>query len=214
VKKQASKFIGTVLLSLLVLSAPAFALDLTLLAGYQFNTDLEISTATTPISPNPEPDDKQDVELEKGASFALAVDFIFEENADQRIGFYLSHHQTDFDSNAALDTTGIDVTHLHFTAMNYYPNGNWEPFVLAGIGAAHFSPDDRSLKNVTKFSAQLAAGSNYAITEALLLRFELRWIPTFFNGSASAFCSGGCALRVKSDIYDQTQANAGLMYRF
>ncbi len=211
--KQTS-FIKIVLLSQLFLSAPAFAVDFTLLAGYQFNTDLEVSTATTSTSSNPEPDDKKDVELEKGTSFAFAVDFIFRENTEQRIGFYLSHHQTDFDSNAVLSTTGIDVSHLHFTAMNYYPNGNWEPFILAGIGAAYFSPDDRSLKNVTRLSAQLATGSNYAINENLLLRFELRWIPTFFNGSASAFCNGGCTLRVKSDVYGQTQANVGLMYRF
>jgi opacity protein-like surface antigen len=195
---------------------PALATDITLLAGYQFNSDFEIVSANDlPANVEPgtgEPGD--DVELDDSAAFSLAVDFVFEQQQTKRIGFYISHAQTRFESNAGLSNRDLDVTHVHFTAMAYYPDGKLEPFVLAGIGAGFFSPKDSSLKDETKFSAQIGAGTNYRFSESLLLRVDVRWLATFFDSSGAAFCSGGCTIAVSSDTYSQVQANIGLMYRF
>jgi len=189
------------------------ATDLTLLVGYQFNNDFEVSdTVVENPSVSGEPGD--DLELDGGAAVSLAVDFVFNNRPDQRIGFYLSHHQAQFDDNAGLQNEDMDVTHLHFTAMNYYPKGDWEPFVLAGIGVAYFDPADKTLTDDTRLSAQIGAGANYKISPNLLLRMETRWIPTFFNGSSSGICSGGCTIALQSDTYSQFQANIGLQYRF
>lgn len=203
-------------LALLPLSLPAPATDITLLAGYQFNTDFEIASLNNQpptVSPSTgEPGD--DVELDDAAAFSLAVDFVFEQQQTKRIGFYVSQEQTQFDSNAGLADRDMDVTHLHFTAMSYYPQGNLEPFVMAGLGAGFFSPKDSTLEDETKFSAQIGAGTNYRFSDTLLLRMDLRWLGTFFNSSGSAFCSGGCTVTVSSNTYSQVQANVGLMYRF
>jgi outer membrane protein W len=203
------------LLALLAYGIPSQALDITLLAGYQFNNDFEVAAysgrpPTTAHTGTP----GDDVPLDDSSAFGLAVDFVFEENQTKRIGFFASHQQTEFDDNAGLADRDIDVTHLHFTAMSYYPDGKMEPFVLAGVGAGIFNPKDSSLKDVTKFSAQLATGFNYRLFDSLLLRFDVRWIPTFFNGSSSGFCNGGCTIAISSDTYNQIQANAGLMFRF
>ena len=202
-------------LALLLGGTAAFATDLTVLAGYQFNSDFEIGVNDEAV-PNPAslgtPGDN--LELEGGAAFSLALDFMFNNNPNQRIGLYATHHKAKFESGAGLVDPDMDVTHIHFTAMNYYPNGNWEPFVLAGIGAGYFSPEDKSLRDTTKFSAQVAGGANYKISENLLLRLEARWIPTFFNGSSAGICSGGCTIVLKSDMYSQFQANIGLQFRF
>ena len=207
--------VKSIALALLFASTHATATDITLLAGYQFNDDFEIAV-NDGNTPNPAPlsEPGDDLELESGAAVSLAVDFLFNNNPNQRIGLYLSHHQSQFESGAGLADEDMDITHIHFTAMNYYPNGNWEPFVLAGLGAAIFSPADKTLDNATKFSAQIGGGTNYKITENLLLRFEARWIPTFFNGSSSGICSGGCVIALKSDMYSQVQANIGLQFRF
>jgi len=195
---------------------PSLATDITLLAGYQFNSDFEIVSANdlpTDVEPGTgQPGD--DVELDDGAAFSLAVDFVFEGEKTKRIGFYVSYEQTQFESNAGLSNRDLDVTHVHFTAMSYYPDGNLEPFVLAGLGAGFFSPKDSTLKDETKFSAQIGAGTNYRFGENLLLRMDIRWLATFFDSSGSAFCSGGCTIAVSSDTYSQVQANIGLMYRF
>jgi opacity protein-like surface antigen len=204
------------LLALVTCGVSAQATDITLLAGYQFNTDFEIRNYNgqpPDISPTTgSPGD--DVELDDGAAFSLAVDFVFKKNQNQRIGFYISHQQTEFENNAGLTDTDMDVTHVQFTAMSYYPDGKLEPFVLAGLGAGFFSPKDSSLKDETQFSAQIGAGTNYRLADNLLLRFDVRWLPTFFNGSGSAFCSGGCTITLSSDAYSQVQVNAGLMFRF
>lgn len=204
------------LIVLLTFCLPALATDITLLTGYQFNTDFEIVSANA-LPPEQQPSTGEpgdDVELDDGAAFSLAVDFVFEQQQTKRIGFYVSHQQAQFDSNAGLSDRDMDVTHLHFTAMSYYPKGRMEPFVMAGLGAGFFSPKDSTLKDKTKFSAQIGAGTNYRFTDSLLLRMDVRWLGTFFDSNGAAFCSGGCVIAVSSDTYSQVQANIGLMYRF
>jgi opacity protein-like surface antigen len=203
-------------LALLAFSTPSLATDITLSAGYQFNADFEIASLNNqPPSVSPttgEPGD--DVSLDDAAAFSLAVDFVFENQQTKRIGFFVSYEQTQFGSNAGLTNSDLDVTHVHFTAMSYYPSGKLEPFVMAGIGAGFFSPKDPTLEDETKLSAQIGAGTNYRFSDQFLLRMDVRWIPTFFDGGGSAFCSGGCTITVSSDTYSQIQANIGLMYRF
>jgi opacity protein-like surface antigen len=214
-QKRSVPHIIILTLALLLGSTAAFATDLTLLVGYQFNSDFEIGESDEAV-PNPAsvgaPGD--DLVLDGGVAFSVAIDFMFNNNPNQRIGFYVTHHKAEFESGAGLVDPDMDVTHIHFTAMNYYPNGNWEPFVLAGIGAGYFSPEDKSLQDSTKFSAQIAGGANYKISENLLLRLEARWIPTFFNGGSAGICSGGCTIALKSDMYSQFQTNIGLQFRF
>ncbi|MCX2982032.1 hypothetical protein EYC98_14305 [Halieaceae bacterium IMCC14734] len=188
----------------------AFAADLTILAGYQTNPDFKISA----VGPAEDGDNFDDLALDDGPSLSIAWDFVFKRNPDQRIGFYLSHQQTDFDTADLGSDTGMKITHVHFTGTSYYPNGKMEPFVSAGVGVGIFAPEDSDLSSETKFSAQIAAGTNYKFTENLLLRFDIRWLPTFFNGSSAIFCNGGCVIRAESDTYSQIQANIGLMFRY
>lgn len=199
-----------------VFSLPAPATEITLSAGYQFNADFEVaSLADQPPEVAPgtgEPGD--DVTLDDSAVFSLAVDFEFQNQANKRVGFFVSHESTQFGDNAGLSNPDIDVTHVHFTGTSYFPRGRLEPFVMAGIGAGFFSPDDSTLEDETKLSAQIGAGTNYRFSDNLLLRMDVRWIPTFFNGSGEALCSGGCTIAVSSETYSQLQANVGLMLRF
>lgn len=208
---------GRALAALVLLACcanPAVAVDLTVLAGYQYNNDFEVGDTTEgePVAGLGEPGD--DITLDGGAVLGLAIDFGYGANPDQRIGLFLTHHRADFGSEAGLEDGDMDITHLHFTGMNYYPRGDWEPFVLAGIGAAYFSPGDSLLKSSTRVSAQIGAGANYRVSDRLRLRLEARWIPTFFNGSSAGICSGGCTIALKSDVYSQFQANIGVQFRF
>ena len=205
-----------ILIALLTYCLPSLATDVSLLAGYQFNSDFEIVSANQ-LPPQVEPatgEPGDDVELDDGAAFSLAVDFVFQQQQTKRIGFYVSYEQTQFESNAGLTNPDMDITHVHFTAMSYYPQGRLEPFVLAGLGAGFFAPKDPTLKDETKFSGQVGAGTNYQLTENLLLRMDVRWLATFFDSNGAAFCSGGCTIAVSSSTYSQVQANLGLMYRF
>jgi hypothetical protein len=201
---------------LLATSSSVSATDITILVGYQFNTNFEISTVgQLPTVLSPETGNPGDsVSLEEGPSFGLAVDFNIDKRPDQRIGFYISHQQSDFENNAGLLDSSMDITHVHFTGMNYYPRGKMENFVLLGLGAGFYAPGDKTLDNETRLSGQIGIGTNYKISESLLLRMDARWILTFFGGSGAAFCSGGCAIQLTSDVYSQVQVNIGLQFRF
>ncbi len=209
-----------VLLVGLVCGSSSLATDVTVLAGYQFNSDVEISTSVgrRPVSSSaqtPETGSEGDsVAIDDGGVYSLGVDFVFNQNQNQRIGFYLSSRQTSFENNAGLVDRDLRVTHLHFTAMSYYPRGKLEPFVMAGVGAGFFAPGDSTLREVARFSAQIGAGTNYRLNRNLLLRLDLRWLPTFFNDDSTVFCKDGCTISLRSDSYTQVQANAGLMFRF
>ncbi len=196
--------------SLGLLAAPiGQATDLTLLGGYQYNADFEIAEDAA-LQGNA----GDDIALDGGAALGLALDFEFYGNPDQRVGLHLSRAQGSFESDSGLADTDMDITHLHFTGMSYYPTGRWENFVLAGVGATHFDPADAALDSDTRFSLQIGGGTNYRLSERLLLRLDARWFLSFFSDSAAVFCSGGCIIAVKSETYSQVQVNAGLMWRF
>jgi hypothetical protein len=191
-----------VALSLIGFSLNAVAVDLTLLAGYTVSAEFEnVETETA-------------VKVDESPSYALALDFPFQGKANQRWGFYLSQQQTAFSGEADLVDSDLSITQLQFTAMTLWPQGRWEPFLLLGVGGAHFSPDDSTLQSVTRISGQIAGGANLKITENFLLRFDARWVPTFFNGSSSVFCNGGCTVGVSSTVWSQGVVDLGLQFRF
>lgn len=193
------------------LSAPALATDLSLLLGWQYNRDMEIGEDPIPDTPG-QPGDA--IELDSDAAYTLALDFPLPGDADARLGALVTHSQTRFDDVAGLRDRGMDVTHVHFTGIRYYPRGRWEPFAMAGIGAGFFDPQDGTLDSATRFSGHIAGGANYRLGESLLLRFEARWLATFFDSRGAAICSGGCAVAFESSTYSQVQLNAGLLFRF
>ena len=53
------------------------------------------------------------------------------------------------------------------------------------------------------------------LTEHVGIRLDARWFGTLFNGSGSAFCSGGaCAINVQGDMFSQFVANGGIIVAF
>lgn len=194
----------------LLLAQPVAATDLSLLAGWQYNRDMEIGDDPAPAAGEP----GDEVEIDSGAAYTLALDFPLPGEADARLGAMLTHSATEFDAVAGLADRDLTLTHLHFTGLRYYPRGRWEPFVMAGVGAAFVDPGDSSLDSTTRFSGHIAGGSNYRLGESLLLRVEARWLATLFDGRGAALCSGGCTVAFESDFYSQFQVNVGLQWRF
>jgi len=203
-----------VLLALQTFPATAAATDLLLLAGYQHNADFEVASEEGDFTLPPGTSPGDSIELDGGGVGAIGIDFAIFDNPDQRVGLWGSRHTGSFGATSALTQADMGITHLHFTGTSYYPQGNWEHFVLAGIGATQYSPDDATLEDDTRFSFQVGGGTQLKIGSRLLLRLEARWIPTLFDSSAAGICSGGCIIAVKSDTYSQVQLNAGLVLRF
>ena len=195
--------LALILLSALLLPPTlAHAVDVTLLAGYQFNSDFENGVT------------EEDIRVKDGGMGAIAVDFPLAGYGNERLGFYLSYQPTRLSDNSELEDRDLDISHLHFTAMTAFPSGRWEPFILLGIGAARYAPGDSSLDAGVFLSGQIAGGASLKITETFLLRFGARWIPTFFDGGGAALCNGDCTVVVKTSVWNQGVADIGLQFRF
>ena len=205
---------GAAALATALVAGPAHAVDLSLLAGFQVSSDFEVSIDSDGEEDIDDDNDGDRISVDDSGAYALAVDFpLGGKDSNERLGFYLSHQQTGFSADARLDDSDLSISHLHFTAQTLFPNGRWEPYLLLGIGAAYFSPKDSTLDSKTFFSAQIAGGTSYEITETFRLRFGARWIPTFFSGSSAVFCNGGCTVGVKSSLYNQVTLELGLQFR-
>ncbi len=192
------------------LAMPAAATDVMALLGLQYNADMEVAEDAPTGTPGLPGDD---ISLDSSAAFTAAIDLPLRD-PDTRLGALISHSGTSFGDEAGLSDDGLDVTHLHFTGTRYYPQGRWEPFVVAGVGAAFFSPDDNTLDSATKFSIHVGGGTQYQVADNLFIRGEARWYGTIFGSSSAAICFGGCAVAIDANAYSQVQASVGVLFRF
>lgn len=190
----------------------AQALDISVLASHQFSDDFEVTYQNAGQLPG-QSGSRGALSVRDGGALSVAADVAFMGQADRRIGVFLSQQRGRFASSPDLTERDVQINHLHFVGTSAYPQGNWEPFVLAGLGVAHFAPDDPQLDAETRVSAQLGAGFNYRLSEHLYLRGDLRWIGTFFNGGGSLFCSGGCQIEVSANTYNQGHISLGVLWR-
>ncbi|MBI5461136.1 MAG: outer membrane beta-barrel protein [Gammaproteobacteria bacterium] len=88
-----------------------------------------------------------------------------------------------------------------------------EPFVAAGIGLTHMSPD--GLDAETRPLLSLGAGYKFFLSDNFGVRLEGRAYATALDSNAEIFCgNGACIARVESDGFWQYEVNAGLTLRF
>jgi len=204
-----------VVTTLIGVAATSLASELSVLAGYQFNSDFsvtdEVATAPPPQAPGRP---GETIRVDQGGSFALALDLDIRHDPTGRVGIYYSRHSTGLGSNAGLDDDSLQLSVLHFTGTRQYDMGGWTAFATAGLGATMFDPDDASLDSKTEFSLQVGAGALYPVTDHLLIRLDARWLPVLTGTGIAGFCSGGCVIAVESDFYHQVQLNVGLSLSF
>jgi len=66
----------------------------------------------------------------------------------------------------------VDLTFYHIDAVYHFmPDGNFNPFVLAGFGGAHYSPKI-SDKDMAAFN--VGVGAKYWVADHIALRFDIR----------------------------------------
>ena len=88
------------------------------------------------------------------------------------------------------------------------------PFVSGTFGLTRMEPKRADLTTENRLSLSLGAGAKIFFTKNLGLRFDVRGIYTALNADTAIFCSGGCAIKVNSSGFVQTELSAALMMRF
>ncbi len=67
---------------------------------------------------------------------------------------------------------GVDLTLYHLDAVYHFiPDGKFNPFVVAGLGGAHYSPEI-STKDMAAFN--IGMGAKYWVTDNIALRVDVR----------------------------------------
>jgi hypothetical protein len=156
-----------------------------------------------------------DLEIRPSAAAGFILGFPWQENS--QLEFYVSHQPTEVRPESGPGAS-FDLN------MNYYhvggtvvmePQGKFQPYFVATMGATHFDPGD-SLSSEVRFSFSGGLGGRYPLSPNLALRLEGRFFATLVESDSQIFCSlpGACNIRVQGSTLIQWQGLLGLSYRF
>ncbi|MDX2481230.1 MAG: outer membrane beta-barrel protein [Desulfuromusa sp.] len=179
--------------------------EVTPIFGYTFGGDFE------------DADSGQTLNLDEDKNFGVIIGLRDKSKAHAFYEFLYSYQSTSLKGNdiAFTGESRFDVDINYFHLGGRYGEA-WKgviPYVAAGIGVTHFSPEQGDSE--TKFSFSIGGGIMAPITEHISLRFEGRGFGTAFDGSSEIFCvNNQCAVRVEGDVLWQFSAFAGVVFTF
>jgi len=111
------------------------------------------------------------------------------------------------------DHLDVDINYLHFGGRYGSEGEVVNPFVVAGVGATFFDPDEGG--SITKFSFSIGGGANIPLSKHISLRLEGRGFGTIFDSNSAVFCEDHeCRVRVKGDLLWQFTAFSGIVFNF
>jgi len=186
-------------------SAPAAEFEITPFAGFTMGGEFKDAETGESLS------------FDDTSSYGIMLDF--KQAEDPWIELYFSRQQTSLkvDQGAFISDPlfDVDIEYYHLGGTYGTATGMVRPYVAGTFGATHMVPHGEGLQSETKFSLGLGGGVKLYLTKRLGVRLDGRWLGTFFNGSGSAFCSGGqCLVNVQGNVLSQFTANAGVILAF
>lgn len=218
---------GLVLASILVLCAtrPAAGAD----AGQQREAG-QYRVAVTPVlgyrmGGSFDDDGSEDeVELDDDSMVGLIINVPYRGvTADDYTEWelYVSRQSTGIDSApSAIDPDlEIDITHVLIGGTYVGAGEVLRPFLSAGIGAAHLSPDASGYDSDTVFAFGIGGGAQFLPANRVGARLEGRLLGSVVDSDSSIFCASGpqgagCAFRANGDVLWQWEVSAGVTVRF
>jgi len=157
-----------------------------------------------------------DFEVADAAAYGLVLDFDLEPN--KQIEVLLSRQNTHlsttgtFTGNPLFDLT---IDYYHIGGLYMMPESDRvRPFLSGTFGLTRMVPKRTDLTTENRASLSLGGGAKIFLGKNLGLRFDVRAIYTALNADAEVFCSGGCAIKVYSNGFVQTEVGAAMMLRF
>jgi hypothetical protein len=208
---------------LAVVPWPALAADgfkprvsITPLVGYRIGGEIEGEDAGEAGS--------QDVELENASLYGLVINLPAEkmQSGDYtEWELYLSRQKVGIDRPPeGIDPDlEIDITHVLLGGTYVGPGEDVRPFLGAGIGAAHLSPDAGDYESDTVFAFGLGVGLHLFPERRIGGRIETRVLGAVTDSDSDIFCASGpsgsaCLYRGSGNVLWQWELTAGLSVRF
>jgi hypothetical protein len=187
--------------------------DFTPIVGYR--TGMSVSTASETVNPTSNGIFKIAVDSSPafGAAFGARID---EENLIEfrwtRMNSTMHAEPTSvfpFQQDVVIDQYHGDFSHEYIV-------DNWpiqvRPFILASVGATHFSGS--VTRNFTRFSFGIGGGAKFYINRNVGLRLQAEWLPVLINPNVDLACGSACVIRVKTQLASQGQFSVGPLFRF
>jgi opacity protein-like surface antigen len=194
--------------------APRFSV--TPLLGYRTGGELEAEAAADGAS--------RDVDLGNSSVYGLVVNLPAQKMA--------SGDYTEWELHLSRQTVGVDrvpegidpgleldITHVLLGGTYVGPGELVRPFLGAGIGAAHLSPDAPGYESDTAFAFGIGLGLHLFPEQRIGGRMETRVLGAVTDSSSALLCASGpegagCAFRGTGSVLWQWELTAGLAVRF
>lgn len=184
---------------------PAPNAELTPMIGYRSGDAFE------------DPDTGESLDLDDGADQGAIFNLDYDANTQWEILYSRQDSELTltqpFQGQNSID---VDIQYVSFGGIYLFHDKlhpGIKPFVGAGIGVTHMSPD--GLGSETKPVLSLVAGYKFFLTENFGVRLEARGYATALESDAAIFCgNGACIARVESEGFWQYEFNAGAILRF
>ncbi|MCK9996804.1 MAG: outer membrane beta-barrel protein [Candidatus Krumholzibacteria bacterium] len=166
-----------------------------------------------------------------GPSYAFALAYNLHPMQAVEFSYTRQEGSLDLDYKGLRTLTDMSVNFWHLGSIRYLtPPGKVRPFVMLGLGATYFSPEESTFlldegdpdtlihtQSSTKFSFNLGLGvkSYFGKAEKIGIRASFKVMPTFYNTwGGMYFGSGGAGLTFSGNAIWQWEAAAGLTVKF
>lgn len=169
-------------------------------------------------------DTDDEVSLDDDSVLAVAINAPFDSLGDGAYTeweFYYSRQKPDLDDAPTGVDPALEIEITHYLLGGTYVGGgeSVRPFIAAGIGAAHLSPDAPGYDSDTVFAFGIGGGAQVLPASRVGLRLEGRLLGAVVDSDSAVFCRSGpegaaCAFRASGDVLWQWEVVAGLTVRF
>jgi len=184
----------------------ANSFEITPLIGYRFGGDFEANDEASTTSK---------IKLSEEINYGLLFAWDFDRKRQGE--FLINHYNSQFSQavDPIASNNNIAITYAHIGGNVPISDGYLPVYITGGLGLTHLSPEDSLLDDETRFSMNIGIATKIPVSEHLSFRLGGRVYATFFNSDSTIFCNEEtCAISISSDLWIQSEVNAGLTFTF
>jgi hypothetical protein len=188
--------------ALALASAPAAA-QMTLSLGLGYAGSSGVTNSATDAS----------AEIRSTAVWNVALGKTLDGTREAQLIF--QQQSTTLDPGGGSAPFDLTIRYLHLGGTVFFENTVGKGgYVVGGLGATQFSPSTSGLGSEFRPSLSLGVGYSWPVAQNIDVRAEARGYFTLVNSSGDFLCSGGCVVRLTSDLFSQFEASVAVLARF
>jgi hypothetical protein len=161
----------------------------------------------------------ESLNVASSATGAIALDLPYD--GGRQLQLFVSYQRSDLDytlvaaPKSTTQSLPFTVTYLHIGGTNFFEGQiGTGAYVVGGLGATVLAIDGDGYDTELFPSLNLGVGYQFMLGQHAAVRLEGRVYSTLINSSGGLFCSGGCLLSIKGDLFTQGEAMLGVSVPF